>query len=741
MEVSLQGFRDLAAVAKADRDIVINHKLNAIRTKFFHSASSNVKSAQINRSTMIAFRTMLRGAYGDFGEDAFNQLLGTRKDRGQSLRAGDVLSAIRLAESGYRSTSEALLQSGRASMDLAFANDPVLRQVPAELRDSLKEAAFRKLSQDPAFTSFEDFDFLLEKIKEDANVLSRMVTKLLLEEVKQHPALAPDRVPADGGAPLVVRRDKTWTESDTRALMLNPKDPNAQAMLDRAFSDFINAHRGNPDPFIKAMIAEWDDAHDGDNWAFENDFFTFGRKYASQLPMGIAFAAEKILEGAFAKDKHPLTQVAKERLALLFTPKASEATSELSRKLVSLQKTQIQAEAKAIMLQMHGLSTEAIRTTSNDFELIHPKTVDLTNDLEAKEVELARFLKANPVGSDDAQLLNTKVEILTNLLNNKVAELADHLKAQAMGAEDPKANVDPAKIDTLKTEVEVLKNELHAAQAELEKAVKVDTLKGEITALKTELNASQKLLNDADKAYDLARDLRNEADGINELVKTLLRKFEDGSATLAETLTTLEGRRALGEAAMPKLAPIKTLLRPFEPLHPESMLKDFRTLTIAAGKSACEAQLAKAKALEAEALVIKATLEDARNAISKANDLPHKDDLLAMVDALLESKLPIALKAFSDATDLQEKIEAFDKRLEALSEDKELSNEALANEIAKSKKDLNDACTELQNAVRDAKPSLEGILENVKATSALKNICFAELSQAITESEDFPRFA
>lgn len=75
MDISLNQFVQLASKASASRDIVLTQGGTDIRTKFFHSKSSNAASAETNRATMESFKTALTQTYGTFGEGAFQALL------------------------------------------------------------------------------------------------------------------------------------------------------------------------------------------------------------------------------------------------------------------------------------------------------------------------------------------------------------------------------------------------------------------------------------------------------------------------------------------------------------------------------------------------------------------------------------------------------------------------------------------------------------------------------------------
>ena len=87
--LSVDAFRNVANSSKRpERDIVVRGENEARTARLGNIVFATAKS--LNIATMGAFKEALEAEYGVFGTQAFDTILGTRHQTGQSLRVGDV---------------------------------------------------------------------------------------------------------------------------------------------------------------------------------------------------------------------------------------------------------------------------------------------------------------------------------------------------------------------------------------------------------------------------------------------------------------------------------------------------------------------------------------------------------------------------------------------------------------------------------------------------------------------------
>ena len=87
--LSVDIFRNVANSSKRpERDIVVRGENEARTARLGNIVFATAKSLDI--ATMGAFKEALEAEYGVFGTQAFDTILGTRHQTGQSLRVGDV---------------------------------------------------------------------------------------------------------------------------------------------------------------------------------------------------------------------------------------------------------------------------------------------------------------------------------------------------------------------------------------------------------------------------------------------------------------------------------------------------------------------------------------------------------------------------------------------------------------------------------------------------------------------------
>ena len=147
MPITFNDFHQLAINAPKDTRSIVVDRIKTPQNVQFHGRVFS-PGKDLNDATMAAFKEALQKEYGIFGLHAFDTVVGTRAQRHQSLRAGDIkliatsmesLKQIRFTNELDRQlqTNPAILQSGGKPIAKEIRN--IVKEHRAELQTLLKE--------------------------------------------------------------------------------------------------------------------------------------------------------------------------------------------------------------------------------------------------------------------------------------------------------------------------------------------------------------------------------------------------------------------------------------------------------------------------------------------------------------------------------------------------------------------------------------------------------------------------
>ncbi|MBQ7190957.1 MAG: hypothetical protein IJR99_16240 [Kiritimatiellae bacterium] len=345
-------FADFKAVADSaffsSRDVVLSGPKGAEDAKLgrFGRVTVTKSDRTLNDATMEAFRKALSDKYGFFGEHAFDTVIGTRAQLHQSLRVRDIQSVISQLEplKRYRFVNElrrqldtdpALMQLGPAVKSaVSAAVSSSLRgqkeklkacENPADIAklvsDMIHKAAANvvegKMPDEDGRISSLHADLGMGRVEKEVSATEPTGLKRLQESpgsmFRRWQTSVEDRVKSgalgvgmrinSGGNPIIFEKLKTngvepgfifrndWSRDDTRGLMADVFSAKSRQDLQRIVDA---APAGSP----LRLAAER-------NASIRELGFLVGRSH----PLGIAFAAEYLLERAF---DHPESKLGKQ---------------------------------------------------------------------------------------------------------------------------------------------------------------------------------------------------------------------------------------------------------------------------------------------------------------------------------------------------------------------------------------------------------------------------------------------
>lgn len=343
MDISLSQFQRLASKASASRDIVLTNGGTDIRTKFFHSKSSNADSAATNRATMESFKTALTQTYGVFGEGAFQAVLKERMNNSQSLRAKDILATIRLVEQSLGKTQHAMVLQARYALGAAFKLVPAYNTLPEGLKAEVGEGTLRlfrdELAQDKDGSALQTLTKMME-----ANPLA--LEEKLAALMHKAVATLPELAGAKG-----VENLKPWTKTHTEIFLLNLRDPATQEAVSQKFAVVVEKARAQAP--LDPMVKQWDKLHtQSGNWTSKEEFLEFASDWAERLSVKESVEADKALAKALKEPSSTLSQEVKERFIKALTPPVESPEVKAAHiELTTAKREFALAEAKMVLAQ------------------------------------------------------------------------------------------------------------------------------------------------------------------------------------------------------------------------------------------------------------------------------------------------------------------------------------------------------------------------------------------------------
>ncbi len=177
MPLNINSFINIARTSGATRDILISGKNDtATLSKGYLGrwSCTDARKAQ-NTATLEAFRDAMTNMYGDFGKQAFDQVLGGRLSSKASLRAGDVFAAINAMDANFYG------QNFMQELDRQMETHPLLEgfsdTVKANIANAVRQDYNTHLSDGIVLShlkSIDDLSIIVESYieREVENVLS-----------------------------------------------------------------------------------------------------------------------------------------------------------------------------------------------------------------------------------------------------------------------------------------------------------------------------------------------------------------------------------------------------------------------------------------------------------------------------------------------------------------------------------------------------------------------------------------
>lgn len=290
----LEAFQRIAERGWFDHDLFVEDR-DTLGSQFRHLKSTNAEHKEINKEVMDVFQRALEEKYGQFGTIAFNEVLGTRAQKCQSLRKSDVRKAIANAAARKDLSRRGLATVMESTLRSLLASHPFLRQLSADDRDILR---IRVLDLLDGWNS--DFDQMVNDIETKPGALEALVEEKIWDTIDSYHAFgrkvpvaiepAPEEILAPTGT------DEHWSVADDHALMLNLNDPATQARLTQAIAETVEAARASGSE--TAMVQMWDLSRENGEWKSPEAFLSFCCAYADRLPCGLTVAAHVAMETA-----------------------------------------------------------------------------------------------------------------------------------------------------------------------------------------------------------------------------------------------------------------------------------------------------------------------------------------------------------------------------------------------------------------------------------------------------------
>ncbi len=158
MPLDINVFTNIARTAGATRDLLVsgeNEAAGLSKGYLGRWSCTKARKAQ-NTATLEAFREAIVNKYGDFGKQAFDQVLGGRLAAKASLRAGDVFAAINAMDASFYK------QNFMSELDRQMETHPLLEgfddAAKTRIADAVKQGFEAKLSDGAVLSHLTSID-------------------------------------------------------------------------------------------------------------------------------------------------------------------------------------------------------------------------------------------------------------------------------------------------------------------------------------------------------------------------------------------------------------------------------------------------------------------------------------------------------------------------------------------------------------------------------------------------------